>query len=42
MASVLALLSHADVVPVEQESWRGDPFGAQVVERCSGGGGRST
>ncbi|MFN2555437.1 MAG: M20/M25/M40 family metallo-hydrolase [Nitriliruptorales bacterium] len=28
----LVLLSHTDVVPVEQEAWRRDPFGAEVVD----------
>ncbi len=28
----LVLLSHLDVVPVEAEAWRRDPFGAEVVD----------
>jgi acetylornithine deacetylase/succinyl-diaminopimelate desuccinylase-like protein len=28
----LVLLSHSDVVPVEEEKWSRDPFGAEVAE----------
>ena len=31
-APPLVLLSHTDVVPVEQERWTHDPFGAEVVD----------
>jgi acetylornithine deacetylase/succinyl-diaminopimelate desuccinylase-like protein len=35
----LVLLSHSDVVPVEEDRWKRDPFGAEVADGCVWGRG---
>jgi len=35
-AEPLTLLGHTDVVPVDEEKWTQDPFGAEVVEAKDG------